>query len=60
MTAIVHGWCRYVEKANEVVFQQMVLNKLWIPDVLIIYQCRCDIAQILQDRVKSEHNKFGL
>lgn len=35
MTAIVHGWCGYVEKANEVVFQQMVLNKLWIPDVLI-------------------------
>ena len=35
MTAIVHGWCGYVEKANEVVSQQMVLNKLWIPDVLI-------------------------
>lgn len=35
MTAKVHGWCRYVEKANDVVFQQMVLNKLWIPDVLI-------------------------
>ena len=33
--AIVHGWCGYVEKANDVVFQQMVLNKLWIPDVLI-------------------------
>jgi len=32
---IVHGWCRWVEKANDVVFQQMVLNKLWIPDVLI-------------------------
>ena len=32
---IVHGWCGFVEKANDVVFQQMVLNKLWIPDVLI-------------------------
>ena len=32
---IVHGWCGFVEKANYVVFQQMVLNKLWIPDVLI-------------------------
>ena len=35
MTAIVHGWCGYVEKSNDVVFQQMILNKLWIPDVLI-------------------------
>jgi hypothetical protein len=35
MTAIVHGWCGFVEKSNHVVFQQMVLNKLWIPDVLI-------------------------
>lgn len=35
MSAIVHGWCGYVEKSNNVVFQQMVLNKLWIPDVLI-------------------------
>lgn len=35
MSAIVHGWCGYVEKANDVVWQQMVLNKLWIPDVLI-------------------------
>lgn len=35
MAAIVHGWCGYVEKANEVVSQQMVLNKLYIPDVLI-------------------------
>ena len=35
MTAIVHGWCGYVEKANDVVSKQMVLNKLWIPDVLI-------------------------
>lgn len=35
MAAIVHGWCRYVEKSNDVVSQQMVLNKLWIPDVLI-------------------------
>jgi hypothetical protein len=32
---VVHGWCGFVEKSNEVVFQQMVLNKLWIPDVLI-------------------------
>lgn len=35
MSAIVHGWCGFVEKANEVVHQQMVLNKLYIPDVLI-------------------------
>ena len=35
MTAIVHGWCGFVEKSNEVVFQQMVLNKLWIPDDMI-------------------------
>ena len=35
MAAIVHGWCGFVEKNTEVVFQQMVLNKLWIPDVLI-------------------------
>ena len=35
MTAIVHGWCGYVEKSNEVVFQQMVLNKLWIADDMI-------------------------
>ena len=35
MSAIVHGWCGFVEKANDVVCQQMVLNKLWIPDVLI-------------------------
>ena len=35
MAAIVHGWCGYVEKSNDVVFSQMVLNKLWIPDVLI-------------------------
>jgi len=33
--SVVHGWCGWVEKSNEVVFQQMVLNKLWIPDVLI-------------------------
>jgi hypothetical protein len=32
---VVHGWCGFVEKSNEVVSQQMVLNKLWIPDVLI-------------------------
>ena len=35
MSAIVHGWCGFVEKANEVVFQQMVINKLYSPDVLI-------------------------
>ena len=35
MAAIVHGWCGFVEKSNDVVFSQMVLNKLWIPDVLI-------------------------
>ena len=35
MTATVHGWCGFVEKSNDVVCQQMVLNKLWIPDVLI-------------------------
>jgi len=35
MTAIVHGWCGFVEKSNEVVFQQMVINKLWIADDMI-------------------------
>ena len=35
MAAIVHGWCGFVEKSNDTVFSQMVLNKLWIPDVLI-------------------------
>lgn len=35
MAAIVHGWCGLVEKSNDVVSQQMVLNKLFIPDVLI-------------------------
>ena len=35
MTASVHGWCGFVEKSNDVVFQQMVLNKLWIPDDMI-------------------------
>ena len=35
MAAIVHGWCGYVEKSNDVVFSQMVLNKLWIPDDMI-------------------------
>ena len=35
MAAIVHGWCGFVEKSNDVVSQQMVLNKLFIPDVLI-------------------------
>jgi hypothetical protein len=32
---VVHGWCGYVEKSNEVVCKLMVINKLWIPDVLI-------------------------
>lgn len=32
---VVHGWCGYVEKSNEVVFQQMVINKMWIPDDMI-------------------------
>ena len=32
---VVHGWCGWVEKSNEVVYKLMVLNKLWIPDVLI-------------------------
>jgi hypothetical protein len=35
MAAIVHGWCGYVEKSNDVVFQQMVINKMWIPDDMI-------------------------
>jgi hypothetical protein len=35
MSAIVHGHSGFVEKSNDVVSQQMVLNKLWIPDVLI-------------------------
>jgi hypothetical protein len=32
---VVHGWCGFVEKSNDVVFSQMVLNKLWIPDDMI-------------------------
>ena len=32
---VVHGWCGFVEKSNDVVCQQMVLNKLWIPDDMI-------------------------
>jgi hypothetical protein len=35
MTSIVHGWCGFVEKSNDVVFQQMVINKLWIADDMI-------------------------
>ena len=35
MAAIVHGWCGYVEKSNDVVFSQMVLNKHWLPDDMI-------------------------
>lgn len=34
-TTVVHEWCGFVDKANVVVHKQMVLNKLWIPDVLI-------------------------
>jgi hypothetical protein len=33
--SVVHGWCGWVEKSNDTVFSLMVLNKLWIPDVLI-------------------------
>ena len=32
---IVHGWCGWVEKSNDFTCKMMVLNKLWIPDVLI-------------------------
>ena len=35
MSAIVHGWCGFVEKSNATVFSQMVLNKMWIPDDMI-------------------------
>ena len=35
MTAIVHGWCGFVEKSNDVVFSQMLLNKMWLPDDMI-------------------------
>lgn len=35
MAAIVYGWCGFVEKSTDVVFQQMVLNKLWIADDMI-------------------------
>lgn len=35
MVAIVHGWCGFVEKSNDTVASQMVLNKLWIPDDMI-------------------------
>lgn len=51
MSAIVHGWCGFVEKANEVVFQQMVINKLRIPDVLIdiikdyLYVCTAEVLR---------------
>jgi hypothetical protein len=34
-TTVVHEWCSFVDKADVVVHKQMVLNKLWIPDVLI-------------------------
>jgi hypothetical protein len=68
MSAIVHGWCGFVEKANEVVFQQMVINKLFIPDVLIdiikdyLYVCTEDVLRkyyrrnlnlLIKDLVKS-------
>ena len=58
MTAIVHGWCRYVEKANDVVFQQMVLNKLWIPDVLI--DIIKDFLYISADAVLRKYYRIGL
>jgi hypothetical protein len=32
---VIHGWCGFVEKSPEIVSKLMVLNKLWIPDVLI-------------------------
>ena len=35
MAAIIHEWCGWVEKSNEFTYKMMVLNKLWIPDVLI-------------------------
>lgn len=35
MAAIVHGHGGYVEKSDRVVFQQLALNKHWLPDVLI-------------------------
>jgi hypothetical protein len=35
MAATVHGWCGFVEKSSHVVCLLMVLNKMWIPDVLI-------------------------
>ena len=60
MAAIVHGWCGFVEKNTEVVFQQMVLNKLWIPDVLIdiikdyLY---IDTATVLRNFYKFELNR---
>ena len=33
--SVVHGWCGWVEKSNDFTCKMMVLNKLWIPDVLI-------------------------
>jgi len=35
MAAIVHGYDGRVEKSDRVVFQQLALNKHWLPDVLI-------------------------
>ena len=35
--SVVHGWCGWVEKSNDFTCKMMVLNKLWIPDVLIDY-----------------------
>ena len=58
MTAIVYGWCRYVEKANDVVFQQMVLKKLWIPDVLI--DIIKDFLYISADAVLRKYYRIGL
>jgi hypothetical protein len=35
MSAIIHGHGGFVEKSDRVVFQQLALNKHWLPDVLI-------------------------
>ena len=35
MAAIIHGHGDYVEKSDRVVFQQLVLNKHWLPDDMI-------------------------
>jgi hypothetical protein len=35
MAAIIHGHGDYVEKSNRVVYQQLALNKHWLPDDMI-------------------------